>query len=33
MTFTADAAFPAELDRKMRIDTNVMRSLIICIDE
>ena len=33
MTFTAGAAFPAELDRKMRIDTNVMRSLIICIDE
>ena len=33
MVFTADAAFPAELDRKMRIDTNVMRSLIICIDE
>ena len=33
MTFTADAAFPAELDRKMRIDSNVMCSLIICIDE
>ena len=29
MTFTADPAFPAELDRKMRIDTNVMRSIII----
>ena len=29
MTFTADPAFPAELDRKMRIDVNVMRSIII----
>ena len=29
MTFTADPAFPAELDRKMRIDTNVMRSIIV----
>ena len=29
MTFTADPAFPAELDRKMRIDTNIMRSIII----
>lgn len=29
MTFAADPAFPAELDRKMRIDTNVMRSIIV----
>ena len=29
MTFTADPAFPAELDRKMRIDTNVMRSILV----
>ena len=29
MTFTADPAFPAELDRTMRIDTNVMRSIIV----
>ncbi len=29
MTFSADAAFPAELDRKMRIDTGIMRSMII----
>ena len=29
MTFTADPAFPAELDRKMRIDVNVMRSIIV----
>ena len=28
MTFTADAAFPAELDRKMRIETGIMRSMI-----
>ena len=32
MTFTADPAFPAELDRKMRIDTSVMRSIIVCKD-
>jgi len=32
MTFTADPAFPAELDRKMRIDTNVMRSIIVSKD-
>lgn len=30
MTFTADPALPAELDRQMRINDNVMRSLIIC---
>ena len=29
MTFTTDPAFPAELDRKMRIDTNIMRSIIV----
>lgn len=28
MTFTADPAFPAELDRKMRIETGIMRSMI-----
>ena len=33
MTFTADAAFPAELDRVMRINDSVMRSLIVCKDE
>ena len=29
MTFTADAAFPAELDRLMRINTGIMRSIIV----
>ncbi len=29
MTFTADPAFPAELDRLMRINTGVMRSIIV----
>ena len=33
MTFTADPAFPAELDRVLRINDNVMRSLIVCKDE
>ena len=33
MTFTADAAFPAELDRVMRITDGVMRSLIVCKDQ
>jgi small subunit ribosomal protein S6 len=33
MTFTADAAFPAELDRLLRINDNVMRSLIVCKDD
>lgn len=28
MTFSADPAFPAELDRLMRINTGIMRSLI-----
>ena len=30
MTFTADPALPAELDRQMRINDSVMRSLIVC---
>ena len=29
MTFSADPAFPAELDRLMRINVNVMRSIIV----
>ena len=33
MTFTSDAAFPAELDRVLRINDSVMRSLIVCKDE
>lgn len=33
MTFTADAAFPAELDRVLRINDSVMRSLIVCKDQ
>ncbi len=33
MTFNADVAYPAELDRKLRIDTNIMRSIIVCTDE
>ena len=33
MTFTADAAIPAELDRVFRITDGVMRSLIVCRDE
>ena len=33
MTVTADAAFPAELDRVMRITDGVMRSMIVCKDE
>ena len=33
MTFNADAAYPAELDRKLRIDSSIMRSIIVCIDE
>ena len=32
MTFTADAAFPAELDRLMRINTGIMRSIIVSKD-
>lgn len=30
MTFTAEPALPAELDRQMRINDSVMRSLIVC---
>ena len=29
MSFTADPAFPAELDRLMRINTGIMRSIIV----
>lgn len=32
MTFSADPAFPAELDRLMRINVNVMRSIIVSKD-
>lgn len=32
MTFTAEPTLPAELDRQMRINDSVMRSLIICKD-
>ena len=32
MTFTADPAFPAELDRLMRINASVMRSIIVAKD-
>lgn len=32
MSFTAEPALPAELDRQMRINDNVMRSLIVCKD-
>ena len=32
MTFTADPAFPAELDRLMRINVSVMRSIIVAKD-
>ena len=30
MTFTAEPTLPAEMDRQMRINDNVMRSMIIC---
>ncbi len=30
VTFTAEPTLPAELDRQMRINDNVMRSMIIC---
>ena len=33
MTFTASPDFPKELDRQMRINTGIMRSLITCKDE
>jgi len=32
MTFAADPAFPAELDRLMRINTGIMRSIIVSKD-
>ena len=32
MTFTAEPTLPAELDRQMRINDRVMRSLIVCKD-
>ena len=32
MTFAADPAVPAELDRLMRINTGIMRSIIVCKD-
>ena len=33
LTFTAENAFPAELDRNFRITDGVMRSIIVCLDE
>ena len=33
MTFTATPDLPAELDRQLRINDNVMRSIIVCTDE
>ena len=33
MTFSADPAFPAELDRIFRITDGVMRSMIVCKDQ
>lgn len=33
MTFESDAAFPAELDRVLRITDGVIRSMIVCKDE
>jgi len=33
MTFTASPDFPKELDRQMRINTGIMRSLITCKDQ
>ncbi len=33
MTFAAEPAFPAELDRIFRITDGVMRSIIVCLDE
>lgn len=33
MTFTSGAAFPAELDRVLKITDGVIRSLIVCKDE
>ena len=33
MTFNSDPAFPAELDRILRITDGIMRSMIVCKDE
>ena len=33
LTFSADPAFPTELDRIFRITDGVMRSMIVCLDE
>ena len=33
MNFSADPAFPAELDRIFRITDGIMRSIIVCLDE
>lgn len=33
MTFSSDAQLPAELDRQFRINDNIIRSLIVCVDE
>ena len=33
MTFSSAPAFPAELDRLLKITDNVMRSMIVCKDE
>ena len=33
MTFNSEAAYPAELNRKLRIDSNIMRSIIVCTDD
>ncbi len=33
MTFTATPDLPAELDRQLRINDNVMRSIIVCNDD
>lgn len=33
MTFESDAAFPAELDRVLRITDSIIRSMIVCKDE
>ena len=30
MSFTSEPSFPRELDRKLRINDGIMRSLIVC---
>ena len=32
INFTSEPSFPAELDRLMRINTGIMRSIIVCKD-